>query len=34
MAAFKAHGFDQAAVIGQIYSQASHALRVTQEGVA
>ncbi len=34
MAAFKAHGFDQAAVIGQICSQASHALRVTQEGVA
>jgi selenide,water dikinase len=34
MAAFKAHGFDQAAVIGQICSQESHALRVTQEGVA
>ena len=34
MATFKAHGFDHAAVIGQICAPESHALRVTQAGAA
>jgi selenide,water dikinase len=34
MATFKAHGFDHAAVIGQICVPESHALRVTQAGAA
>jgi len=34
MATFKAHGFDHAAVIGQICAPELHALRVTQAGAA
>jgi selenide,water dikinase len=34
MATFKAHGFDHAAVIGQICAPESHALHVTQAGAA